>query len=469
MHRITEDRMSGGAMKNLKMFREMCGEKALKNVIIVTNMWGLVDPEVGMAREHELRTDESFFKPWMDAGAGIMHHDNSVQSAHNIISEILRHRPRLLRIQRELVTERRELDETSAWYFLEAHLHQEKKRLEREIQGLQEEHNRAVEDQDEAAQRELEHHREELEERMRMATAQKGQLRQGFEAEKKRAREIGIGFLDEVKRDHGVILQPPGANNGSPPGHEEHAPVDNDDSPPIPVPPPRGSRRSKRGDKRSSRDGHQQQGSGHDSTTGAESIAQGVHARSVSVPHPTAGTSKTSHRRVASVNPSTLNGSRTDPRVVDFGLTEPQPAPPSSHEHGSVQARSVLSYEPAHPTHPGMSVSLKVSKLLNSNFPDEPPPQVPIKQSSVMSHRSVISAPRADLQTMSPSLSPVASKALKDEIGRLTYDLDSARQLLDSSHRRVQDLEEAVARLTAELNTSGGSLHILLQVRPLSR
>lgn len=68
---------------------------------------------------------------------------------------------------------------------------------------------------------------------------------------------------------------------------------------------------------------------------------------------------------------------------------------------------------------------------------------------------------------MTPPLSPVASKALRDEIGRLTFELGTAKEMLDTSHRRVQDLEEAVARLTAELNTSGGSLHVLLQVRAI--
>ena len=69
-----------------------------------------------------------------------------------------------------------------------------------------------------------------------------------------------------------------------------------------------------------------------------------------------------------------------------------------------------------------------------------------------------------DLEAMRRSLSPVTSKVLKDEIQRLTAELDEARHLLDVSHNRVQDLEEAVARLSTELN-AGGSLHILLQVR----
>jgi hypothetical protein len=46
--------MSGTPVKNFKMFRKLCGDSALRNVVIVTNMWGEVKPQVGEAREAEL-------------------------------------------------------------------------------------------------------------------------------------------------------------------------------------------------------------------------------------------------------------------------------------------------------------------------------------------------------------------------------------------------------------------------------
>jgi hypothetical protein len=45
--------MGGISTRNFKMFREICGENTLKNVVIVTNTWGAVSKEIGEAREQE--------------------------------------------------------------------------------------------------------------------------------------------------------------------------------------------------------------------------------------------------------------------------------------------------------------------------------------------------------------------------------------------------------------------------------
>ena len=43
--------MVGTPLKNLRMFEELCGKDALKNVILTTTMWDEVDEETGLARE----------------------------------------------------------------------------------------------------------------------------------------------------------------------------------------------------------------------------------------------------------------------------------------------------------------------------------------------------------------------------------------------------------------------------------
>ncbi|KAF9793534.1 hypothetical protein BJ322DRAFT_1035277, partial [Thelephora terrestris] len=42
------------------MFRELCGDNALHKVVIVTQMWGQVDVEVGKEREAELKREDDF-------------------------------------------------------------------------------------------------------------------------------------------------------------------------------------------------------------------------------------------------------------------------------------------------------------------------------------------------------------------------------------------------------------------------
>ena len=66
-HRISDKRFTGIAGRNFKIFRELCGETNLKNVVLVTNMWGEVPHEVGKAREKELAS--VFLKPALDKGA----------------------------------------------------------------------------------------------------------------------------------------------------------------------------------------------------------------------------------------------------------------------------------------------------------------------------------------------------------------------------------------------------------------
>ncbi|EKM58588.1 uncharacterized protein PHACADRAFT_90161, partial [Phanerochaete carnosa HHB-10118-sp] len=114
MHRISDFRMGGISRRNLNMFRKLCGDEALGNVVVVTNMWGEVTSERGAAREHQLRTDERLFAPVLQGGATMLRHDNTYESAQAILAHLVGNRPRALRIQRELVDEGRDIAETAA-------------------------------------------------------------------------------------------------------------------------------------------------------------------------------------------------------------------------------------------------------------------------------------------------------------------------------------------------------------------
>jgi len=65
------------------MFRKLCGDDTLKNVVIVMNMWGEVGQAKGKMREAELKN--KFFKSALNKGAQMLCHDNTVESAHNIL------------------------------------------------------------------------------------------------------------------------------------------------------------------------------------------------------------------------------------------------------------------------------------------------------------------------------------------------------------------------------------------------
>ena len=173
-HPISDFRMDWISTINFKMFQELCGESTLQNAVIVTNMWGGVDLQVGEAREAELMREDVFFKPILDKGARIARNENTVTSAQNIIRLVLGNRPRPLRIQRELIDERKGVSATSASKELHREINAQKKTHREEVRNtraLKEEihvlkaEKRAMRDEIEEIRRELQRVQQETETR----------------------------------------------------------------------------------------------------------------------------------------------------------------------------------------------------------------------------------------------------------------------------------------------------------------
>jgi hypothetical protein len=114
LHRISDFKMGGISQRNFNMFYELCGNSTLKNVAIVTNMWGEVSQAIGEARERELATEEMFFGSAIGNGAVLLRHNKTVQSAQAILRHVVHNRPLALRIQQEIVDERKDLEDTGA-------------------------------------------------------------------------------------------------------------------------------------------------------------------------------------------------------------------------------------------------------------------------------------------------------------------------------------------------------------------
>lgn len=74
LHRITDVRMQGSAKKNLLMFKQLCGPDALKNVVLATTMWSLVNPTDGQAREKELISTPEFWGWMLQKGSRVERH-----------------------------------------------------------------------------------------------------------------------------------------------------------------------------------------------------------------------------------------------------------------------------------------------------------------------------------------------------------------------------------------------------------
>jgi len=75
LHDITNIRMRGTAVRNIKMFKEAVGDYAADNVVIVTTKWPLVEKNTGDERHEQLGRGADFFLPLLDHGATMVKND----------------------------------------------------------------------------------------------------------------------------------------------------------------------------------------------------------------------------------------------------------------------------------------------------------------------------------------------------------------------------------------------------------
>lgn len=156
MHRISDYRVGGIARENFRLFSKICGEGAMKNVVIVTTMWEDVAEEVGAQRETELRSKPLFFKDAVDHGARMQRLLNTPQSALDTMSPFFEYAPKVLHMQYELVDLRKLLPHTDAGTELKTELERQAERHKQELQQLQVEMSETAARKDAA-------HREEME------------------------------------------------------------------------------------------------------------------------------------------------------------------------------------------------------------------------------------------------------------------------------------------------------------------
>ena len=203
VHRISDDKFGGLAVKNFRMFRELCGEKTLKNVILMTNMWGRVTPQQGAGRERQLKTKH--FKAAIEKGAHLCRHNNTPESARKILQTVLENEPVVLKIQRELIDEHKEIGATSAGEELNREIRAAVERCQNEIEELEESMRRAAE-KDEELREELEGEKRRVQEEMEKLRKDSEEMKSKFE-EARREMEERIsarfqGLMGRIQEEH---------------------------------------------------------------------------------------------------------------------------------------------------------------------------------------------------------------------------------------------------------------------------
>ncbi|KAF9465619.1 hypothetical protein BDZ94DRAFT_1346171 [Collybia nuda] len=213
MHRISDFRMGGISTRNFKMFRSLCGDTTLKNVVIVTNMWGEVCREIGEAREFELANDGLFFKPVLDKQARMVRHDNTMASAQFIIGLFRKNDPKALQIQVEIIDEGKDNSQTAAAQLLNQELieqvrkqEEEKRRVQADLEATMRQQAEARKAYEEAEQRRMKEEMKEAEAEARRQAAELQAEKERVEREMQEVAERARIEAERVAAEHQRLL-----------------------------------------------------------------------------------------------------------------------------------------------------------------------------------------------------------------------------------------------------------------------
>ena len=110
LHRISDNRMSGSVLKNLRLFSSMCGSTSMPNTILVTTMWSTVKDKQGKGREEELK--KTFWDDMIADGCKVMRFDGTKESAWQIVGNTRTHNPATIQMSKEMVDVNLRLNET---------------------------------------------------------------------------------------------------------------------------------------------------------------------------------------------------------------------------------------------------------------------------------------------------------------------------------------------------------------------
>ena len=89
LHSISDARMTRSSLQNLRMFRKLCGDDNLQNVILATTKWGITPKSDALPREEELCSNNEFCGLIIKDGAMVKWFKNTKDSARYLVEKIL--------------------------------------------------------------------------------------------------------------------------------------------------------------------------------------------------------------------------------------------------------------------------------------------------------------------------------------------------------------------------------------------
>ena len=130
-------------MKNLTLFKKLCGRHAFSNVMLVTTMWdalpqGRIGDDIGNERLNALANDDKYWGEMERNGSTLARHIGSPKSARVIVNYLIDKKTKVaLDIQQQMVDHHLDLNETVAGAYLQQSLVESCKKYENELDEVQ--------------------------------------------------------------------------------------------------------------------------------------------------------------------------------------------------------------------------------------------------------------------------------------------------------------------------------------------
>lgn len=161
------------------MFKKLCGQNALQNVVLVTTMWEKVKQDEGQQRLDELKSNPDFWGWMIRNGSQVFRHTDNKKSAINILDVFAAENSTksevILDIQTEMVVDSMSLNETSAGAVLQSSLVEQKSKASEELEDIQAQID-ALEFRDKESQADLRKQREDMNEKLRKLNSERENL-----------------------------------------------------------------------------------------------------------------------------------------------------------------------------------------------------------------------------------------------------------------------------------------------------
>ncbi|EQK98650.1 hypothetical protein G6O67_004858 [Ophiocordyceps sinensis] len=161
LHRITDRRITGSAIRNLGMFKKLVGDKNMRSVILVTTMWGEISREDGEERLRQLTGTDRFWGGLMRCGATCQSYKARPEDAHFIVAKVISNEPIVTQLQNELHRGMKLMDTTAGQEVTQG-LENLKMQHQKDIESLKRDMQDAIRERDEVAARELQEQYQQL-------------------------------------------------------------------------------------------------------------------------------------------------------------------------------------------------------------------------------------------------------------------------------------------------------------------